>query len=98
MAELYDVVRTIVQDVVKNMDPTGISPATVISVSPLALEIQASTLRVEEPVAMLTDAVVYRSVEIEGQTVVINPGLVPGDKVLTIKANGGQNYIVISKA
>lgn len=95
--ELYDAVRQIVHNVVKNMDPTGISYATVISAAPLKLEIQATLLQVEEPVAVMTDAVRYRDVMIAGEKVIINPGLVPGDKVLAIKANSGQNYIVISK-
>jgi len=96
--ELFDAVRECVHTIVNGMDPTGTAYATVLSAAPLKLEIQSGSLPVEEPVAVLTDAVKYRDVVVDGRTIVINPGLVPGDKVLVIKANSGQNYIVISKA
>jgi len=98
MAELYDVISDIVKEVVKNMDVLDTSYATVVSTSPLTLEIQATHFRVKEPVAVLSDAVKYRSVTVQGETIVVNPGISKGDKVLAIKANAGQNYIVISKA
>lgn len=96
--ELYDAVRDIVRNVVNNMDPTGVCYATVLSADPLRLEIQGSRLQVDEPVAAMTDAVRYRDITVGGQVAVVNPGLAAGDKVLAIKANAGQNYIVISKA
>ena len=95
--ELYDVIRGIVRGMVESMDTTDFRYATVVSAEPLELEIQASTLKVKEPVAVMTDAVRYKAVEIEGQTIVIHPGLASGDKVLVAKTNSGQNYIVLTK-
>lgn len=96
--ELIDVIQGIVMDTVRAQGPLTTGYATVKSVSPLTLTIQATKLDVTEPVAVLTDNVVYSDVTVQGETVVINPGLKPGDKVLFLKADGGQNYIVISKA
>jgi len=45
----------------------------------------------------MTDSVRYKAVTVQGETVVINKGLKPGDKVLYLKADSGQSYIVISK-
>ena len=71
--------------------------ATVESISPLSLSIKKTNLKVTEPVAVMSDNVRYRSVNVQGQRVVINPGLSVGDKVIFLKANAGQNYVVISK-
>lgn len=95
--ELIERLKSIIHDTVKAMDLLDTSYATVVSVSPLTLKIQATQLVVTEPVAVLTDSVRYRAVTVQGETVVINPGLKAGDRVLVLKANAGQNYIVISK-
>lgn len=96
--ELIGVMQGIVMDTVQAQEPLATGYATVKSVSPLALTIQATKLDVTEPAAVLTYNVMYRDVTIQGETVVINPGLKPGDTVLFLKTNAGQNYIVISKA
>lgn len=95
--ELIERLKSITIDTVKAMDLLDTGYATVLSVSPLTLKIQATQLPVTEPVAVLTENVRYRAVTVQGETVVINPGLKAGDKVLVLKANAGQNYIVISK-
>jgi hypothetical protein len=95
--ELIERLKSIVNDTVKAMDLLDTGYATIESVSPLTLKIQATQLIVTEPVAVLTDNLRYRAVTVQGETVVINPGLKAGDKVLVLKANAGQNYIVISK-
>lgn len=153
--ELKDAVAAIIKDTVKNMDLTDVSYATVVSLSPVTLEIQATQLQVSQPVVILTENVMEQTAtitipeqtgtetvpgqnisvtipeqsvetEISGETVkidipsqnvnvpvsqqqvsvtiptqtytiVVNPGLAVGDKVMALKANNGQNYIVISK-
>lgn len=95
--ELIERIKSIVIDTVKAMDLLDTGYATVVSTSPLTIKIQATQLSVKEPVAVLTDSVRYRAVTVEGETVVINPGLVAGDKILYLKANSGQNYIIMAK-
>ena len=95
--ELIEQLQTAIKNCVSAMDMLDIGYATVTSSAPLALTIQATQLAVTEPVAVMTDNVRYRDVVVQGQTVVINPGLKAGDGVLVLKANGGQNYIVISR-
>ena len=153
--EFKDAVAKIIKDTVKKMDLTDVSYATVVSLSPLTLEIQATQLQVSPPVVVLTENVMERKAaiiipeqtesgtvprkniditipeqcvktEISGEsvtidipsqnvsvpvpqqeisvaipqrsfTVTVNPGLAVGDKVMALKANNGQNYIVISK-
>ncbi|MDF2885796.1 MAG: hypothetical protein K0R23_181 [Lacrimispora sp.] len=95
--ELIETIKSIVIDTVRAMDLLDTGYATVVSASPLTIKIQATQLTVKEPVAVLTDNVRYRAVTIQGETVVLNPGLKAGDKVLYLKANSGQNYIVMAK-
>lgn len=95
--ELIERLKSIINDTVKAMDLLDTGYATVESVSPLTLRIQATQLVVTEPVAVLTDALRYHAATVQGELVIINPGIKPGDKVLVLKANAGQNYIAISK-
>lgn len=95
--EFIEELQRTVRNCVQAMDMLDVGYATVISPSPLTLMIQATQLTVGEPVAVMSDNVRYRDVVVQGQTVIINPGLKAGDKVLVLKANAGQNYIVISR-
>ena len=97
MSEIIDSLRRVVETTVEAMDLLDLGYATVESTSPLSLSIKKTNLKVTEPVAVMSDNVRYRSVNVQGQRVVINPGLSVGDKVIFLKANAGQNYVVISK-
>ena len=97
MLEIIDSLRRAVETTVEAMDLLDLGYATVESISPLSLSIKKTNLKVTEPVAVMSDNVRYRSVNVQGQRVVINPGLSVGDKVIFLKANAGQNYVVISK-
>lgn len=97
MSEIIDSLRRAVETTVEAMDLLDLGYATVESTSPLSLSIKKTNLKVTEPVAVMSDNVRYRSVNVQGQRVVINPGLSVGDKVIFLKANAGQNYVVISK-
>lgn len=97
MSELIEVLQETIKNSVNALDLLDIVYATVTAASPLSLTITATQLAVIEPVAVMTDNVRYKAVTVQGQKVVINPGLVPGDRVLALRANSGQNYIVISK-
>ena len=97
MSEIIDSLRRVVEATVEAMDLLDLGYATVESISPLSLSIKKTNLKVTEPVAVMSDNVRYRSVNVQGQRVVINPGLSVGDKVIFLKANAGQNYVVISK-
>ena len=97
MSEIIDSLRRAVETTVEAMDLLDLGYATVESISPLSLSIKKTNLKVTEPVAVMSDNVRYRSVNVQGQRVVINPGLSVGDKVIFLKANAGQNYVVILK-
>lgn len=82
MSEIIDSLRRAVETTVEAMDLLDLGYATVESTSPLSLSIKKTNLKVTEPVAVMSDNVRYRSVNVQGQRVVINPGLSVGDKVI----------------
>ena len=97
MSEIINSLQIMIQNCVRAMGLLDAGYATVISSSPLTLKIQASQLEVKESVAIMSENVRYQEVIVQGEKIIINHGLAAGDKVLVLKANSGQNYIVIAK-
>lgn len=74
---------------------------TVVSASPLSVQIDNSDLVLPAAALVLTDAVVARTENVQGGqggTVNVQHGLAAGDKVVMVKAMGGQQYVILSKA
>lgn len=97
MAELIEVLQETIKNTVKALDLLETTYATVESVVPLVLTITETQLSVSEPVAVMSDNVRPKTAVVQGEEITLIPGLIQGDKVLLLKANSGQNYIVISK-
>ena len=70
MSEIIDSLRRVVETTVEAMDLLDLGYATVESISPLSLSIKKTNLKVTEPVAVMSDNVRYRSVNVQGQRVV----------------------------
>lgn len=96
--EFIDILQMTIKDTVEAMGPLAVGYATVRQTSPLVLTVLATRLDIAEPVAVLTENVKRRATTVQGEEVIVNPGLSAGDKVLFLRANAGQNYYVISKA
>ncbi len=97
--EFIDAIQGVVADCVKGMDILDVGYATVVSISPLIIQTQATQTKIREPVVVPTNLVKFRDEVCPccGEKIVINPGLKAGDKILYLKANAGQNYIVLTK-
>lgn len=101
MAELIDVLQGIMQDNSAALKPTDVAMGTVISVSPLSVQVQATMQAIPAAALILTSGVVAKTAQVqggEGGTVVINEGLAVGDKVIMLRVSHGQRYIILSKA
>ena len=72
---------------------------TVESVSPLRVKIDSSIQSVPSAALLLTDTVRERVVPVQGGegTVTIREGLKEGDRVLMLKVQNGQQYIILSR-
>ena len=100
MSDLLGVLQQIMQENQQAMKPTELAFGTIVSVGPLSILVDNTTEPKPEPELILTDSVVARSAKIQGGsggTVVINPGLAAGDRVVMLRVQRGQQYIVLSK-
>ena len=95
--EFIEELQITIQNCIKAMGLLDAGYATVLSTSPLTLRIQNTGFEVVEPVAEMSSNVRYKSVTIQGEKVILNPGLANGDKVIVLKVDAGQKYLVIAK-
>lgn len=100
MSELMTVVKEIIQETADGMKLADIAVGTVVSTSPLSIQIDISMPPIPEQALILTDSVRARSAPVtggQGGTVQIHSGLAAGDKALMLRVSKGQRFIVLSK-
>ena len=99
MSELVGVIQQIVQNTIEAMKMADKATGTVESVSPLRVKIDSSIQSVPSAALLLTDTVRERVVPVQGGegTVTIREGLKEGDRVLMLKVQNGQLYIILSR-
>lgn len=106
--ELAGVIQQIVQNTVQTMKMADKATGTVESVSPLRIKVDAGMQSVPEAALLLTDTVRERIVPVENcggcsgadgctGTVTIREGLKVGERVLMVRVQGGNQYIVLSR-
>ncbi len=106
--ELAGVIQQIVQNTVQTMKMADKATGTVESVAPLRIKVDASMQSIPAAGVLLTDTVKERIVPVEncqGCTgadqctgrVTIREGLKIGEKVLMVRVQGGNQYIVLSR-
>jgi hypothetical protein len=100
--DLIEVLQQITQKGVEGMKPTDLAFGTVFSVSPMTVIIDGTMQAIPEAALVLTDGVrakTYNGVDSAGDSfsVVINDGLVPGDKIVMLRCAAGQRYIILSR-
>ena len=99
MSEFVGVIQQIVQNTIEAMKMADKATGTVESVSPLRVKIDSSIQSVPSAALLLTDTVRERVVPVQGGegTVTIREGLKEGDRVLMLKVQNGQQYIILSR-
>jgi len=100
LSELVGILQQIVQNTVKAMRMTDKAVGTVISVSPLKVQLDMTMQPIPECALLVTSAVKERIVEVKGGaggTVLVHEGLKVGDRVLMLRVQNGQQYIILSK-
>ncbi|KOP78749.1 phage portal protein [Lysinibacillus sp. FJAT-14745] len=101
MSDILKLIKRIAIDAVNSQKLSNIVYGTVISISPLKVQIDQKLI-LEEVHLKLTRAVQDYEVEMSvsngaKQIYKIYNGLVQDDKVTMIRAQGGQQYIIIDK-
>lgn len=100
MSNLLGELQAIMQENQSAMKPTELAFGTVVTVAPLSILVDNTAQPKPEAGLILTDSVVARSAKIQGGsggTAVINPGLALNDRVVMLRVQRGQRYIVLSK-
>ncbi len=100
LSELIGVIQQIVQNTIRAMKPTDKATGTVLSVNPLSIQTDIHMQPLPAAAVVLTDAVKEKIAPVQGKdggSVVISEGLKPGDRVLMLRVQGGQQYIVLSR-
>lgn len=100
MSELIDILNLISQENQKAQKPADIAFGTVISVSPLSIQIDGFSQAMPAAALVLTSGVVAKTVSVQGGgggRVVINEGLATGDRVVMLRVSKGNRFIVLSK-
>ena len=93
--ELLGVLQEIVKNYVNAIKMTDKATGTVIKTSPLTIQTDTSL-----PPLILTSNVIERTEPVKGGaggTVTVTEGLKAGDKVLLLRVQKGQQFIVLSK-
>lgn len=94
------VLQSITQENIKGLKMADMVTGTVVSSSPISVQPDITMPPIPSAALILTSAVKPKTATVQGGsggTVVINEGLVSGDKVLMLRVSGGQRYIVLSK-
>ncbi len=97
--DLSGVIQRIVQNTVEAMKLADKATGTVESVSPLRVKTDIGMQSIPASGLILTDTVKERTVRVQGGagTVTIREGLKAGDRVLMLRVQNGQQYIILSK-
>ena len=83
MSELVGVIQQIIQETVQAMKLTDKATGTVLSIAPLSVQTDSSMQPIPAAALTLTDTV-------QGE-------LAAGDRVLMLRVQNGQQYIILSK-
>ena len=100
MSELAGVLQQLTQEAVKGMKMADMATGTVVSAAPLSVQTETTLPPIPSKALVLTESVIERIVQLkggEGGTVVVHEGLKTGDKVLMLRVQNGQKYIVLSR-
>jgi len=102
--ELLGAFQLAIQQSIKAMKLADMATGTVLSETPLAVQLDVSVPPIPEQALLLTDAVKPKSVTAPVQggeggtvTVVIQEALKAGDKVLMLRVMKGQKYVILSR-
>lgn len=98
--ELIGVIQEIVKNYVDAIKLTDKATGTVIKTSPLTIQTDTSLPPISGNALIPTSNVIERTEQVKGGasgTVVVTEGLKVGDKVLLLRVQKGQQFIVLSK-
>ncbi len=99
MPDFIEVIQQTIQNAVEAMKLTDKATGTVESADPLKVKVDTTMQSIPEAGLILTDTVKERTVNVQGGSgsVAVREGLKPGDRVLMLRVQNGNRYIILSK-
>ena len=99
MPDFIEVIQQTIQNAVEAMKLPDKATGTVESASPLKVKVDTTMQSIPEAGLILTDTVKERTVNVQGGSgsVAVREGLKPGDRVLMLRVQNGNQYIILSK-
>jgi hypothetical protein len=100
--DLIEVIQQIIQNGIAELKLTDLVIGTVITNAPLTIQIDTLMQPLPEEALIKTENIMpksYTGTTSDGAsfTVIINQGVQPGDKVVMLRCQHGQRFIVLSK-
>lgn len=93
---MLDIIKKASLGAVGNTNPVAFSYGTVTEVVPLQIQVDQRFILSGNSL-VLPESVTESKIELDGREIVLRRGLEEGDRVLMVRMQGGQSYIVLDR-
>ncbi|MNI54094.1 hypothetical protein D3C73_1089720 [compost metagenome] len=93
---MLDIIKKASLGAVSNTNPVAFSYGLVMEAEPLQIQVDQRFV-LSGPALVLPESVMESRIELDGRSIMVRRGLAPGDRVLLVRMQGGQRYIVLDR-
>ncbi|ULO10203.1 DUF2577 domain-containing protein [Paenibacillus sp. 19GGS1-52] len=93
---MLDIIKKASLGAVGSTNPVAFSYGTVTAAFPLQIQIDQRFI-LSGPALVLPESVMESKLELDGREIVLRRGLDSGDRVLLVRMQGGQSYLVLDR-
>ncbi|OMD82862.1 hypothetical protein BSK49_25350 [Paenibacillus odorifer] len=93
---MLDIIKKASLGAVGSTNPVAFSYGTVTEAAPLQIQVDQRFI-LSGNALVLPESVMESKIDIEGEEVILRRGLASGDRVLMVRMQGGQSYIVLDR-
>lgn len=93
---MLDIIKKASLGAVGNTNPVAFSYGTVTEAMPLQIQVDQRFI-LSGNALVLPESIMESKIELDGKEIVVRRGLAKGDRVLMVRMQGGQSYIVLDR-
>ncbi|ETT74163.1 hypothetical protein C173_10196 [Paenibacillus sp. FSL R7-277] len=93
---MLDIIKQASLGAVSNTNPVALAYGTVVLAQPLQIQVEQRLL-LTGAALVVVESVMESKAVIEGREILLRRGLEAGDRVLLVRMQGGQSYIVLDR-
>ena len=93
---MLDIIKQASLGAVSNTNPVAFSYGTVVSAQPLQIQVEQRFI-LTGPALVIPESVTESRMVLEGREILLRRGLEAGVRVLLVRMQGGQSYIVLDR-